>query len=147
MHSASTAHFRLEYLPLLQWWKSHRPRRCERVMIQVLFQPPWSDHQLFIRQFISNRVRRPPANPQIKYGSKYGPMCHQWHHADVTNVFTLAAIVTASVARCWLSDVMALSHHRHQKSALTADPIGIYGIWRGKIKEWKTGGGPGTRLM
>ena len=36
-----------------------------------------------------NRVRCPRANPQIKYGSKYGPTCHQRYHADVTNVFTL----------------------------------------------------------
>ena len=37
-------------------------------------------------------VCRPRANPQIKYGPKHGPKCHQWYHADVTNVFTLVQL-------------------------------------------------------
>ena len=72
--------------------------------------------------FNGNRVRRPRANPQINYGPKYWPTCHQWYHADVTR-FHLGAIVTASVACCWHSDVVALSHYKRQKSALTANPI------------------------
>ena len=43
----------------------------------------------FILQAWLNRVRHSRANPQINYGPKYGPTCHQWYHADVTNVFTL----------------------------------------------------------
>ena len=38
--------------------------------------------------------------------AKYGPTFHQWRH----KCFHLGAMVTASVARCWRSDVMALSH-------------------------------------
>ena len=34
----------------------------------------------------SNRVRRPRESPQIKYGPNYGPTCHQWYQADVTNI-------------------------------------------------------------
>ena len=73
---------------------------------------------------LDNRVRRPGANPQVKYGSKYGPTCHQWYHAAWRHkLFHLGVIVTTSVARCWRSDVMALSHYKCWKSALTANPI------------------------
>ena len=73
------------------------------------------------------------ANPQIKYGPKYGPVCHRLYHADVTKCFHLGAIVTALVACCWRSDVMALSHYKCQKSALTANPIAW---WSKELQEW-----------
>ena len=69
-----------------------------------------------------NRDRRLRANPQTKYGPKYGPTCYQWYHADVTNVFTLVRL-SPHRQRCWRSDVMALSHYKRRKSALTANPI------------------------
>ena len=44
--------------------------------------------------------------------------------------FQLGAIVTASVARCWHSDILALSGYKRQKSALTANPIDTAMSWR-----------------
>ena len=49
------------------------------------------------------------------------PVIPCWHH----KCFYLGAIVTASVACCLCSDVMALSHYKHRKSTLTANPIGF----------------------
>ena len=49
------------------------------------------------------------------------PVIPCWRH----KCFHLGAIVAASVARCWCSDVMALSHYTHWKSTLTANPIHI----------------------
>ena len=47
------------------------------------------------------------------------PVIPCWHH----KCFHLGAIVTTLVAHCWRSDIMALSHYKRRKSALTVNPI------------------------
>ena len=54
---------------------------------------------LYQQPYSHSRVYRPWANPQIKYG----PTCHQWYHADVTNVFTL---VRLSPHRLCVADIL-----------------------------------------
>ena len=55
-------------------------------------------------------------------GQKYGPRCHQWDRADVTEFVTLVPLSSLGQH----VGVLALAGYKRRKSALTAGPISMY---------------------
>ena len=60
-------------------------------------------------------------------GQKYGPMCHQRDHADVTEFVTLVRLSSLGQH----VGVLALAGYKRRKSALTAGPIAQVTSMRG----------------
>ena len=99
-----------------QWWEKHQVYSVTSDdTVQQLYSLTLSSCPIGFT--IREQVHK--SNAGQNTGQVMPPVIPCWRH----KCFHFGVIVTASVARCWCTDVMALSHYKHRKSALMVNPI------------------------